>query len=116
MVHVAVGHPGSEILHIAEEIGADLVVVGSRGFDLLRRALLGSVSESVVRHAHCSVLVVRGQDRDGRYLPGESSSPSTDLRERARPSRSRPRSRPPRVLSRHRARTRGRTLQALPGA
>ena len=70
MVHVAVGHPGSEILRIAEEIGADLVVVGSRGFDLLRRALMGSVSESVVRHAHCSVLVVRGQGRDGGYLPG----------------------------------------------
>jgi nucleotide-binding universal stress UspA family protein len=31
---------------------------------------MGSVSESVVRHAHCSVLVVRGQDRDGGYLPG----------------------------------------------
>ena len=70
MMHVAVGHPDSEILHIAEEIGADLVVVGSRGLGLLRRALLGSVSESVVRRAHCSVLVVRGQDRDGGYLPG----------------------------------------------
>jgi nucleotide-binding universal stress UspA family protein len=70
MVHVAVGHPESEILRIAEEIGADLVVVGSRGLGPLRRALMGSVSESVVRHAHCSVLVVRGQDRDGGYLPG----------------------------------------------
>jgi nucleotide-binding universal stress UspA family protein len=70
MVHVAVGHPDSEILRIAEEIGADLVVVGSRGLGPLRRALMGSVSESVVRHAHCSVLVVRGQGRDGGYLPG----------------------------------------------
>jgi len=70
MVHVAVGHPESEILRIAEEIGADLVVVGSRGLGPLRRVLMGSVSESVVRHAHCSVLVVRGQGRDGGYLPG----------------------------------------------
>ena len=59
MVHVAVGHPESEILRIAEEIGADLVVVGSRGLGPLGRVLMGSVSESVVRHAHCSVLVVR---------------------------------------------------------
>jgi nucleotide-binding universal stress UspA family protein len=70
MVHVAVGHPESEILRIAEEIGADLVVVGSRGHGPLRRALMGSVSESVVRHAHCSVLVVRGQERHAGYLPG----------------------------------------------
>jgi nucleotide-binding universal stress UspA family protein len=70
MVHVAVGHPEPEILRNAEEIGADLVVVGSRGLGPLKRALMGSVSESVVRHAHCSVLVVRGQSRDGGYLPG----------------------------------------------
>jgi nucleotide-binding universal stress UspA family protein len=57
-------------LRIAEEIGADLVVIGSRGLGPLRRVLMGSVSESVVRHAHCSVLVVRGQDRDEGYLPG----------------------------------------------
>ena len=70
MVHVAVGHPETEILRIAEEIGADLVVVGSRGLGPLKRSLMGSVSESVVRHAHSSVLVVRGQGRDGGYLPG----------------------------------------------
>jgi nucleotide-binding universal stress UspA family protein len=70
MAHVAVGHPETEILRIAEEIGTDLVVVGSRGLGPLKRALMGSVSESVVRHAHCSVLVVRGQGRDGGYLPG----------------------------------------------
>ena len=100
MVHVAVGHPDSEILRISEEIGADLVVVGSRGLGPLRRALMGSVSESVVRHAHCSVLVVRGQDRDARYLPGRVLlAPLTDLGERARPSGARPRSRQPRVLN-----------------
>jgi nucleotide-binding universal stress UspA family protein len=53
---------GTEAQHItgvAEELGADLIVVGSRGLGGLKRALMGSVSESVVRHAHCPVLVVR---------------------------------------------------------
>jgi nucleotide-binding universal stress UspA family protein len=47
------------IVHLAEEIGADLIVIGSRGFGGLKRALLGNVADSVVRHAHCPVLVVR---------------------------------------------------------
>ncbi|MBX6764318.1 MAG: universal stress protein [Rubrobacteraceae bacterium] len=57
--HPVLGRPDVEIVAVAEEIGADLVVVGSRGLGGLRRALMGSVSDSVVRHAHCSVLVVR---------------------------------------------------------
>jgi nucleotide-binding universal stress UspA family protein len=44
---------------LAEELGADLIVMGSRGLGGVRRALMGSVSDSVVRHAHCPVLVVR---------------------------------------------------------
>ena len=55
-----IGHPVAEILHVAEEIDAGLVVVGSRGLGRLRRKLLGSVSEGVVHHAHCAVLVARG--------------------------------------------------------
>jgi len=42
-----------------EEIGAGLIVMGSRGHGRLRRALLGGVSEAVVRHAHCPVTIVR---------------------------------------------------------
>lgn len=57
--HTGVGLPDAEILRIGEEIGASLVVVGSRGLGMLRRVLMGSVSASVVRHAHCSVMVVR---------------------------------------------------------
>src|ERR687889_734159 len=44
---------------LADELGAGLIVLGSRGLGPLRRALMGSVSDSVVRHAHCPVLVVR---------------------------------------------------------
>ena len=47
------------IIHLAEELGAGLIVMGSRGLGGVRRALIGSVSDSVVRHAHCPVLIVR---------------------------------------------------------
>jgi nucleotide-binding universal stress UspA family protein len=69
--HARVGRPDAEIVHLAEELGAGLLVVGSRGFGAFKRALMGSVSSSVVRHARGSVLVVRGDGRGEReYLPG----------------------------------------------
>jgi nucleotide-binding universal stress UspA family protein len=57
--HARVGFPDVEIVGLAEELGAGLIVVGSRGRGGLRRALMGSVSDSVVRHAPCPVMVVR---------------------------------------------------------
>ncbi len=57
--HLRVGRPDEEIVALAEELGAGLIVIGSRGLGGMRRALMGSVSDSVVRHAHCPVLVVR---------------------------------------------------------
>jgi nucleotide-binding universal stress UspA family protein len=59
--HLRMGRPEEAIGAVAEEIGAGLIVMGSRGRGGVRRALMGSVSDSVVRHAHCPVLVVRGQ-------------------------------------------------------
>jgi nucleotide-binding universal stress UspA family protein len=57
--HLREGRADEEIVEVAEEIGAGLIVMGSRGQGRLRRALLGSVSEAVVRHAHCPVTIVR---------------------------------------------------------
>jgi nucleotide-binding universal stress UspA family protein len=57
--HLRMGQVDLEIVALAEELGAGLIVMGSRGLGGVRRALIGSVSESVVRHAHCPVLVVR---------------------------------------------------------
>src|SRR5918995_1453573 len=57
--HLRMGQVDLEIVALAEELGAGLIVMGCRGLGGVRRALMGSVSDSVVRHAHCPVLVVR---------------------------------------------------------
>ena len=59
---VRVGRPDAEIVALAEEVEARLIVLGSRGRSGVRRALMGSVSDSVVRHAHCPVLIVRQEE------------------------------------------------------
>jgi nucleotide-binding universal stress UspA family protein len=64
--HLRMGKADHEIVTLAEEIGAGLIVLGSRGRGGIRRALVGSVSDSVVRHAHCPVLVVRSEKRRAR--------------------------------------------------
>ena len=57
--HLRMGRADEEIVELAQSIDAGLIVMGSRGQGRLRRALVGSVSESVVRHAHCPVTIVR---------------------------------------------------------
>ncbi len=54
------GDPGEAIVAAAESEKADLIVVGSHGRSGVSRFLIGSVSDYVVRHAHCPVMVVRG--------------------------------------------------------
>ena len=61
--HLRMGTPAAEIVGLAEELEVGLVVVGSRGLGGIRRALMGSVSDAVVRHAHCLVLVVRKEEK-----------------------------------------------------
>lgn len=56
---IAVGHPAEQIIHKAETIKADLVILGRRGTSLFEKWILGSVSERVLRYAHCPVMVVR---------------------------------------------------------
>ncbi|MGF1473276.1 MAG: universal stress protein [Rubrobacteraceae bacterium] len=57
--HLCMGRPDEEVVALAEKLEADLIVIGCRGFGGMSRALIGSVSDSVVRHAHCPVMVVR---------------------------------------------------------
>jgi nucleotide-binding universal stress UspA family protein len=56
---LATGNPAAEIIAAAEQHGIELIVVGRRGQHALERFLLGSISERLVRHAPCDVLVVR---------------------------------------------------------
>ncbi|MBO6757738.1 MAG: universal stress protein [Roseibium sp.] len=58
-VSVRQGDYAETILETAEETGADLIVLGSRGLGGLKGLLLGSVSNKVAQHAPCSVLTVR---------------------------------------------------------
>ena len=60
--HLAMGRPAEAIIDVGEEIGAGLIVLGSRGLGPLRRLAMGSVSDAVVRHAHRPVMVVRGEE------------------------------------------------------
>lgn len=53
------GHPAEMVTKYAEDHGTDLIVVGSRGLGGFQRLLMGSVSDAIVHHANCPVLVVR---------------------------------------------------------
>lgn len=70
---VTAGRPASVIHEAAERFGADLLVVGSRGLGPFTSALLGSVSEELVDHAPCPVLVARGLSL-GRILLADDGS------------------------------------------
>ncbi|HTV42092.1 MAG TPA: universal stress protein [Candidatus Sulfotelmatobacter sp.] len=63
--------PVDEIIEEADHAAADLIVIATHGYNGLKRALLGSTAERVLRHAHCPVLVVR-RSSDGS---GESRTP-----------------------------------------
>jgi nucleotide-binding universal stress UspA family protein len=57
--HARLGDPADALLEVAEEEGADLIVVGNRGMTGAKRFLLGSVPNKISHHAPCSVLIVR---------------------------------------------------------
>jgi nucleotide-binding universal stress UspA family protein len=68
--------PAEEIVAPAEELGANVIVVGSRDRGGIRRILTGSVSDQVVRHANCPVLVVRSPKSADRRARSPGSSPT----------------------------------------
>jgi len=57
--HVLHGDPAGKIIAYANEIGADLIVMGSKAYGKIHRLLMGGVSEDVVRNAKCSVMIAR---------------------------------------------------------
>ncbi len=59
---IEAGDAGPMLVWVAEQEGFDAIVVGSHGKGRLKRLVLGSVSEHVMRHAPCPVLVVRDSD------------------------------------------------------
>jgi nucleotide-binding universal stress UspA family protein len=74
------GTPQALILSRAEEWFADLIIIGSHGQTSAADALIGSVTDSVIRHAHCPVLITRSIQRTGRILAG------TDFSDRSLPA------------------------------
>lgn len=95
MTHLRAEIPADEIVALASDVGADVIVVGTHGRRGMRRWVLGSVAESVVRLADCAVLVVRqrgnldvadaaGESRSAEPPKGESARSPGSARESVR--------------------------------
>lgn len=56
---IAVGHPAEQIIRRAESGGFDLVLLGHRGTSIFEKLVMGSISERVLKYAHCPVMIVR---------------------------------------------------------
>jgi len=63
------GSPGSALCTLAEDVSADAIVLGTRGRSGIRRALLGSVSDYVVRNAPCVVVIARADSENAAPEP-----------------------------------------------
>ena len=72
-VHVTNGNPDVEILVMATRLRANMIVMATHGWKGLRRLLLGSVAEAVMREAPCPVLTVRPRARSARARRGEKA-------------------------------------------
>ena len=55
---IEIGHPAEHIVHRAEQTQTSLIIMGRRGISSFQRWMLGSISERVLRYAHCPVMVV----------------------------------------------------------
>ena len=76
--HIVVGQPDTEVVRFAQEHAADLIVMGTHGYGAVKRLLLGSVTDRVVRQAHCPVLVVPARvvaaHDDARHAAGRRAA------------------------------------------
>jgi len=78
-VHARIGDAAEEILGLAREVGADLIIIGSRDATGLERRIGGSTAEDIVREAGCTVEVARPkQYPDVALVPVEPSQPDPD--------------------------------------
>jgi nucleotide-binding universal stress UspA family protein len=60
--HARIGDPADVIIGLANDVRADMILVGTHGYSGVKRMLLGSVAEAVTRDAHCPVMCVRPTD------------------------------------------------------
>lgn len=85
-VHAVVGYPPDEIVWLAASLDADLIVTGTHGRRGLKRMLVGSVAEKVVRLAGCPVIVVRSKAHDAAWRSPEIEPECGECAERRRAS------------------------------
>lgn len=78
------GHVSHQILEAANQLGVDLVVVGARGLSGIKRFLLGSVSQKVVKHAPCSVLIAKSPSQDDTATDDGAAAPPVETDSRLR--------------------------------
>jgi hypothetical protein len=71
------GKPGEVITRVAHQEKSSLIVIGSRGLSKLKRTIQGSVSDYVLHHAHCPVIVWRQQESKSSALERTASVRST---------------------------------------
>jgi len=76
--HFRLGAPAEQIVQLASDLDADLIVVGTHGRRGVQRLLIGSVAERVTRLARCAVWIVRGKDHEGLGRVPEIEPPCKD--------------------------------------
>ncbi len=79
--HVRIGHAYHQVCREARRLDADLIITSTHGFTGLKRVLIGSTAERIVRYAPCPVLVVREHERDFvRVRPGATREFALELK------------------------------------
>jgi nucleotide-binding universal stress UspA family protein len=74
-IHAVAGEPADALIAVAEEVSADLIVVGNRGMSGARRFVLGSVPNTVSHHCPCSLLIV---DTTSQHEPTDATTDASD--------------------------------------